>query len=91
MGVGPVPSDEAAAPAEDGLWRYKEAVPPLTRDETREQSDQRTVGPAEAGAPDLAAEHGQLVAQDEDLGVLRKGVHLIRWTRTSQGSRRRSW
>jgi len=36
-----------------------------------------SVGPAEPGPPDLAAEHGQLVAQDEDLGVLREGTHPV--------------
>jgi hypothetical protein len=58
-------SDEYSAPT------YQERAPPLTRDKTGEQGDERPVRPAEAGPADLAAQHCQLVAQGEYLGVLR--------------------
>jgi hypothetical protein len=77
VGVGPVPPDEVAVPVEHGPWRHQERAPPLTRDEAGEQGDERPVGPAEAWPPDLASEHRQLVAQDEDLGVLREGTRPV--------------
>ena len=39
------------------------------------RSDERSIRPCEAGTGDLALEHGQLMAQHEDLGVLRHSVH----------------
>ena len=42
-----------------------------------ERSDERTVRPGEARLVRLAPEHGQLVTQHEDLGVLRYGVHSM--------------
>jgi hypothetical protein len=35
------------------------------------------VVPGKAGIGDLAAKHGQLVAQHEDLGVLRRGIRPV--------------
>jgi hypothetical protein len=57
-------------PVEDGLGRDQERTPPLTRDDAGEQGNERPVRPAVAGPRDLAAENRQLVAQDEDLGIL---------------------
>ena len=74
MRVGPVPPDETVVPVKDGLWCDEERTPPLTWDQAGEQGDERPVGPAEARPPDLAAQHRQLVAQDEYLGVLREGI-----------------
>ena len=89
VGVGPAPADEAAVPVEHGLGRDQERAPPLARDQAGEQGDERPVGPAEAWPADLAAEHRQLVAQDEYLGVLREAS--LRWARTSPSIRRRDW
>ena len=77
MRIGPVPAYQPAVPVEDGLGRDQERTPPLTRDKTGQQGDERPVRPAEAGPADLAAQHRQLVAQDEDLGVLRDGAHPV--------------
>jgi hypothetical protein len=49
----------------------------LTRNETSEEGDEGTVGPGEAGTGDLTAQHGQLVAEHEDLGILGSCVHAV--------------
>jgi hypothetical protein len=46
----------------------------LARYETSEEGNEGTVGPGEAGTSDLAAKHGELVAQDEDLGIVRRAI-----------------
>ncbi len=54
------------------VWgRDQERTPPLTRDQAGKQGDERPVRPVEAGPAGLAAEHRQMVAQVECLGVLR--------------------
>jgi hypothetical protein len=75
--VGPVPADQCTVPTEDGLWPDEERAPALARHETSEEDDEGTVGPGEAGTGDLAAQHGQLVAEHEDLGVLGGCVHAV--------------
>jgi len=61
-------------PAKDRLRRDEERLPAFPRDETGKQSDERAVGPGEAGTGDLAAKHGQLVAEHEDLCIFRRGI-----------------
>ena len=61
-------------PTEDGLRRDQERTPALARHETSEEGDNGAVGPGEAGTSDLAAKHGQLVAEHEDLGILRRAT-----------------
>jgi hypothetical protein len=74
MGVGPAPANKRAVPAEDCLRRDEERTPVLARYETSEEGNEGTVGPGEAGTSDLAAKHGELVAQDEDLGIVRRAI-----------------
>jgi len=64
-------------PAEDRLGRDEEGCPPLTGDQASEGTDDRSVRPGEAGSGDLTLEHGLLMAQHEDLGVLGHAVHLV--------------
>jgi len=78
VGVCPVPADEAAVPGEHGLGRDQERAPAFTGGEAGEQGDERPIGPGEAGPPDLAAEHCQLAAQDEDLGILGDVAQKVR-------------
>ena len=83
-----MPADEAAVPGEHGLGRDQERAPPFTGDEASEQGDERPIGPGEAGPPDLAAEHCQLVAQDENLSA--SLATSPKWcARTSSRTRRR--
>jgi hypothetical protein len=46
----------------------------LARYETSEEGNEGTVGPGEAGTSDLAVKHGELVAQYEDLRLLRRAI-----------------
>jgi hypothetical protein len=70
--VGPAPADQRTVPTEDGLGRDQERTPALARHETGEEGDNGAVGPGEAGTSDRAAKHSQLVAEHEDLGILRR-------------------
>ena len=69
MRVGPAPLDQSAVPAEDRQGCDEEQTPALARYEASEEGDERTIGPGEAGSWDLAAKHGELVAEHEDLGI----------------------
>ncbi len=61
-------------PAKDRVGCDEERYPPLPRDRLRQSRDERPIRPAEPGAGDLPAQHGELVAQHEDLRVLGHGV-----------------
>jgi hypothetical protein len=61
-------------PVEDRLRRDEEWRLALLWDETGEQGDQCPVRRGETGAADLATKDRHLVAQDQDLGVVRDGV-----------------
>src|SRR5664280_1506640 len=75
--VGPALLDQRAVPAQDRLWVDEERSPVFSRNKTGQEGDEGTVGPGEAGTCDLAAKHGQLVAQDEDLVVLRRCIRPV--------------
>jgi hypothetical protein len=77
VGIGPSASYEGTMPAKNRPGRDEEGCPPLTRDEPSEGTNERSIRPCEAGTRGLALEHGQLVAQHEDLGVLGHRVHLV--------------
>jgi hypothetical protein len=47
----------------------------FSRNKTGQEGDEGTVGPGEAGTGDLPVQHGQLVAEYEDLSVLGRGIH----------------
>jgi len=67
--VGPALADKRAVPAEDCLRRDKERIPALSGYKSGQERDDGSVRPGEAGARGLAAKHGQLVAQDQDLSI----------------------
>ena len=77
MRIGPAFADQRAVPAEDCLRRDEERSPELSGYEFGQEGDEGTVGPGEAGTGDLAAEHGQLVAQNKDLGVLGRSIRPV--------------
>lgn len=64
-------------PAQDRLGGDQERPPPLTRHHGGERTHERPIRPGEAGPGNLTTQHGQLVAQDEDLGILGDGVHPV--------------
>ena len=61
-------------PAEECLRGDEERTPALARHKSGEEGDEGTVGPGEAGTGDLAAKHGQLMAEHEDLGILCRAI-----------------
>jgi hypothetical protein len=67
-----VPPDQAGVPAQQGLRGDDQAqLAEMTAGQQPGQRGQdRPVGPGQLRRPGLALEHGDLVAQDEDLGVL---------------------
>ena len=64
-------------PAKDRFGSDEEGGPSFTRDEPSEDTDEGSIRPGEAGTGGLALQHGKLVAQHEDLGVLGHSVHLV--------------
>jgi hypothetical protein len=77
MGIGPSSSYEGTMPAKDRLGREEEGRPPFTRDEASEDTDDCSIRPGEARTSGLAAEHGELMAECEDLGVLGYLFHPV--------------
>src|SRR5665647_1979322 len=75
--VGPALLDQRAVPAQDRLWADEERSPVFSRNKTGQEGDEGTVGPGEAGTGDLAVQHGQLVAEYEDLSVLRRCIRPV--------------
>jgi hypothetical protein len=70
MWVAPSARDEAAVPAQQGLRLDEEAGPAGSGQDAADGGQQRPVGGFELGSWSLAAEHGELMAQDEDLKIL---------------------
>jgi hypothetical protein len=75
--IGPAPPNESAVPVEDRRRRDKQRRPTVARDETGEQRNKGAVGPGESRLLDLAPEDRELVTQNHDLHVLRKGFHRV--------------
>ena len=64
-------------PGQDGLGRDQERRPSRLGNQTGEEGDKCSIRPGEARTGNLTAEHGELVAKDEDLGVLGHRVHSV--------------
>jgi hypothetical protein len=62
-------------PAKDRLGRDEERRPPSGRHERRQGGDERPVREEEARTANLTAEDGELLAEQEDLGLLVDRVH----------------
>jgi len=69
MRVGPGAGDQPAAPAQQCLGLDQEARPAGPGQQAADRGEQGAVGGFELGAWDLAAQHGELVAQDQELQV----------------------
>ena len=68
--VGPCAGDQAAVPAQQGLGPDQEARPASAGQGAADGGEQGPVGRFELRSWSLAAEHGELMAQDKDLKVL---------------------
>ena len=64
-------------PVEERMRRPKKGAPPITGREAGEECDQRAVGPDGPGMGDLAAEHRELMAKHDDLGILGESGHQV--------------
>jgi hypothetical protein len=67
---GPAAGAELAVPAQDGGWRDEQPEASAGWEQAGEGGDQGAVGPAHPGARCAPLEHGELVAQDQDLDLL---------------------
>jgi hypothetical protein len=68
--AGPRAVDQAEVPAQDGAGRDQPVPPQPCRQKPDECGEDRAAGPAEPGPRVGAAQHGDLVPQHEQLGVL---------------------
>jgi hypothetical protein len=69
-GIGPCTGDQAAVPAQEGLGLDDEAGPAGPGQRAADRGEQGPVGGFQPGSRGLAVEHGELVAQYQDLQVL---------------------
>ncbi|HEY8732324.1 MAG TPA: hypothetical protein VIN69_10165 [Candidatus Limnocylindria bacterium] len=58
-------------PAADRLRSHKHAPPPVTREQPDERREEDPIGRPAARPLDLPSQHSQLVAQHEDLDLVR--------------------
>jgi hypothetical protein len=68
--VGPGTGDQTAVPAQQRLGLDQEARPAGPWQDAADRGEQGSVGGLEPGPRGLAAQHGELVPQDQDLKVL---------------------
>ncbi len=70
VGVGPLAGDQAAVPAQDGAGCDQPMRSQVYRQEPDQRGEDRAVGPVQPGSGIGPAQYGDLVPQDEQLGVL---------------------
>lgn len=68
--VSPLTGDQAAVPPQHGAGGDQPVHPQLPRQEPDERGEDGAVGPVEPGPGIGAAQHGDLVPQHKQLGVL---------------------
>ncbi len=68
--VGPRAGDQPPVPAQQRLWGDQEAGPAGPGQRAADRGKQGAVGRLQLGSWNLAAEHGELLAQHQDLQVL---------------------
>ena len=67
--VGPASGDELGVPAQQCTGREKPHPAQRGRQQPAERAEDRAVEPGQGGSKVGAAQHGDLVSQDQDLGV----------------------
>jgi hypothetical protein len=65
-------------PAQQGLWRYEEALPASSWQSSSRGGEKRAVGTSKARPLDRSPKDAQLVAEDDDLEIL-SGLALAIW------------
>ena len=71
LGLGPVPDDAAPVPTQQRVGGDQPPGTPRSRERGRNRPKQAAVGVGELGSVDLPAQHSELVAQHDDIEVLR--------------------
>jgi len=71
--VGPPPCDQAAVPPEHGAGRDQPVQSQPSRQEPDQRGEHGAVSPVQPGPRSGAAQHGDLVPQHQQLGVLGGG------------------
>jgi hypothetical protein len=66
---GPSPLDEVGVPAQERAWCDEQVPATLVGKESGQCADDGSIGPRGARARDLSTHDGELVAQQQDLGV----------------------
>jgi len=74
VAVCPLPSNELTVPPQERLRPDQERRPPLARQDPAGCHHQQPVPAAEARSGHLTPEHGELMAKDEDLHVVRSSL-----------------
>ena len=69
--ISPAPSHEPTVPGEERLGRHREAGPTGAGEEPTQRGEEGTVGGLVGRTSELAPEHGYLVAQGQQLDVVR--------------------
>ena len=69
MRVGPVLRDDSSVPADECVGLHDEDCPSVTPECSGERAEQHAVGRFEPGPRHLTVQHGELMAEHEDLGV----------------------
>jgi hypothetical protein len=69
-GIGPGVGDQAAVPAQHGLGGDQEAGPVGSWQHAADRGEHGSIGRLQPRSMDLAAQHGELMAQHQDLEVL---------------------
>jgi hypothetical protein len=69
--VCPTATNEVAMPAQQRRWLNQERATPPSRQQLAERRQQDTIGRAQAGPPDLAPQHLELMPQHQDLKLIR--------------------
>jgi hypothetical protein len=71
MRIGPVSGDKATVPGEKVLGSHREAAPRRTGETAAQRGQQGAVGGLVSRTSDLASEHRNLVAQRQQLNLIR--------------------
>jgi hypothetical protein len=68
--VGPIPGDQAAVPSQHGARCDQAMCPQVPGQQPNQRGEHGTISPVQSGLGVGAAQHGDLVTQDEQLDIL---------------------
>jgi hypothetical protein len=68
--ISPAPGDQISVPAQQRRRSHDEHAPRRAAQQPRQRGEKDSIGPVKIRSVSVAAEHGDLVAQDEDFDLL---------------------